>query len=831
MAKILVVSSSGTDQDEICRHLPGHQILYAKDYGQAERLLRETGSVDLLVVERSLQVSCAHLWWMIQNEEAHFGTRAFLMIDADEEEPDDFDCIRRPFDGEYLKRIVELQPALQKEKLQWRKQLHEQVTLFRRLADQVPIGIVISLHPEGVDTDYDEYITQHGSYYVNATSEKMLGRNKRELLKSGWKAITHPDDLEKNMALYRDFSAGRIESFEMEKRFIKPDGSIVWVLMAVNRLYNIPGKVPLNHIALLRDITESNQMTERLVESERSKAFLLANLQGMVYRCDIDAEWTMQFVSSDCEALTGYKPIDLIGNRVTSYNDLIAPAYRASINRLTREILKNRRPFRAEYELRTINGESKWVLEFGQGIYNEHGEAVAMEGIIFDITDRKKMENRLVYLSEHNKLTGLYNEDYLRTFLSQRALEKPDSKKSLIMVDLSLVLVRMANYGFHHIQSLILSAARTLEKLCNENCSLFHTHDIHFVLYLEGVESKTRLYAFAESVAAALEKQSVSERITFGIGILEVWENEPNPDIDMILRKLLIATERSKNTTYQDFGITFYNRNLEAAITRENEVHDALSSALAGSEGSRVKALFQPIIDVQSGMVTGFEALARLQSDTLGMVSPLEFIPLAEKNRLIIALDEQMLEKSCKFLKKLDEKGHHRLSVAVNVSALHLLHPDFIPRVTDTISRLQVNAERIDIEITESVFASDYDACNRIISRLQQLGMKVSIDDFGAGYSSLARQKSLRVDCLKIDKFFIDQLLSTEPDKRLTGDIISMAHKLGYNVVAEGVEYESQLEYLKENKCDRFQGFLIAKPLDEADALEFIEKNGKKHSV
>lgn len=260
-------------------------------------------------------------------------------------------------------------------------------------------------------------------------------------------------------------------------------------------------------------------------------------------------------------------------------------------------------------------------------------------------------------------------------------------------------------------------------------------------------------------------------------------------------------------------------------------MHDALSSALAGSEGSRVKALFQPIIDVQSGMVTGFEALARLQSDTLGMVSPLEFIPLAEKNRLIIALDEQMLEKSCKFLKKLDEKGHHRLSVAVNVSALHLLHPDFIPRVTDTISRLQVNAERIDIEITESVFASDYDACNRIISRLQQLGMKVSIDDFGAGYSSLARQKSLRVDCLKIDKFFIDQLLSTEPDKRLTGDIISMAHKLGYNVVAEGVEYESQLEYLKENKCDRFQGFLIAKPLDEADALEFIEKNGKKHSV
>ena len=143
------------------------------------------------------------------------------------------------------------------------------------------------------------------------------------------------------------------------------------------------------------------------------------------------------------------------------------------------------------------------------------------------------------------------------------------------------------------------------------------------------------------------------------------------------------------------------------------------------------------------------------------------------------------------------------------------------------MSEMQVNPRNIGIEITESVFASDYENINSIIKKLREAGLHIAIDDFGTGYSSLAREKELSVDCLKIDKYFIDKLLDTDLSKAITSDIISMSHKLGHCTIAEGVEYESQLQYLKEHSCDRIQGYLFSKPLNEEDALEFLKSKNK----
>jgi len=143
------------------------------------------------------------------------------------------------------------------------------------------------------------------------------------------------------------------------------------------------------------------------------------------------------------------------------------------------------------------------------------------------------------------------------------------------------------------------------------------------------------------------------------------------------------------------------------------------------------------------------------------------------------------------------------------------------------MGRMAVNPGNVLIEITESIFTSDYAAANRSIEKLRKTGIRVCIDDFGTGYSSLARQKELHVDCLKIDKYFINQLLDADPGKAITSDIISMAHKLGYFVVAEGVEHESQLSRLKDFGCDWMQGYLFAKPLDEGDALAFIARQNE----
>jgi EAL domain-containing protein (putative c-di-GMP-specific phosphodiesterase class I) len=183
--------------------------------------------------------------------------------------------------------------------------------------------------------------------------------------------------------------------------------------------------------------------------------------------------------------------------------------------------------------------------------------------------------------------------------------------------------------------------------------------------------------------------------------------------------------------------------------------------------------------------------------------------------------------QSFRFLNRLKEIGCEDINISVNVSAVQVLEKDFSLKLFKIIKEMQVDPKNIIVEITESVFSSNYEDINKILGELRNSGIKIAIDDFGTGYSSLAREQELNVDCLKIDKYFIDKLLEVNPDYAITAEVISMAHKMGHYVTAEGVEYENQKEYLIKNGCDSFQGYLFARPLDEDEAVKILikEKN------
>lgn len=215
--------------------------------------------------------------------------------------------------------------------------------------------------------------------------------------------------------------------------------------------------------------------------------------------------------------------------------------------------------------------------------------------------------------------------------------------------------------------------------------------------------------------------------------------------------------------------------------------------------------------------------MARLRTKELGNISPLEFIPIAEATKLIIPIGWDIIRRAFDFLNKLGSLGYDKISVGINISAIQLFTRDFNKQLFVMMDKMQIDPSNIDIELTESVFASDLNELNKILAELRDHGLKVSIDDFGTGYSSLARERELKVDCLKIDKYFIDKLMEISHDKAITGDIIAMTHKRGQRVVAEGVEYEEQKQYLLDNGCDMIQGYLLSKPLDEKEALEFIK--------
>ncbi len=579
------------------------------------------------------------------------------------------------------------------------------------------------------------------------------------------------------------------------------------------------------HVEFLR--TEA-ALKQQLEESERSKYVLLTHLPGLAYRCNYDRDWTMQYVSEGCYDLTGYPPESLLYNRDLSFNELISPEYRELLWNEWKRILKERKPFKYEYEIITAAGEKKWVLEMGQGIYNDKGEVEALEGIVLDISDRKAVEDALKYNNEHDKWTGLYNREYLLQLLERDAKLKKKSKKALIGINLSMVQLLTATYGHQYSRNLIKKAAEALGRYCSSNRILFYPHENRFIFYLYDYEDKKELVDFSSAVAETLKSLFVAERIGGGIGIVEIEPDQDELDIDLLLRKLMIASERYVSMLGRDFELCFYDEELEAVVSRERDIIEALSAIAADDyTDNELFLLYQPILDLRTGSICGFEALARLRTKKLGIVSPLEFIPIAEKTKLILPIGEKVFAKALGFLKSLDELGYDGIFVSINISAIQLFSPDFTSSLFELISKAKVNPKNVSIEITESVIASDYDSINEIIKKLRSIGIRIAIDDFGTGHSSLAREKGLKADCMKIDRYFVDKLLYTDHNKAITSDIISIAHKLGQCTIAEGVEQEGQLQYLKKYNCDMVQGYLISEPLDEDKAIVFLKDKDK----
>jgi EAL domain-containing protein (putative c-di-GMP-specific phosphodiesterase class I) len=294
--------------------------------------------------------------------------------------------------------------------------------------------------------------------------------------------------------------------------------------------------------------------------------------------------------------------------------------------------------------------------------------------------------------------------------------------------------------------------------------------------------------------------------------------------IENIIKNASTAAERSDRD--QNFGYRFFNNDMEAAMKREADVKEALMRAVDGLPDERLYLQFQPILNLKNNKVEEFEALARFESKTIGRVSPLEFISIAEETQLIIPLGRRVIEMACAFQKRLQDSGHRNIRVFVNASAIQLLRSEFIAEFLDIVKQYGLRPEHFGLEVTESVFAGSFNVINGKLGKLMEIGVKTSIDDFGTGYSTLARERDMKINILKIDKTFIDGLLTAQREKTITRDIIAMAHRMGHSVIAEGVEYNEQKQYLLDFDCDMMQGYLFSKPLDEDAAIDVVASHG-----
>lgn len=838
--RILVVDDSATDRLILQEMLQGYDVVTANNGLDALRLLDAQTDISLILLDLSMPVMNGFQVLEALGKDQRFrGIRTLVLTNYAEPENEirglslgAVDFIRKPIHMDILKVRIDVHATLIRMQRKLEQEMHKQALAFNQIFDQVPVGIAVSFNATASTEEENRYLS------INPMLEKITGRTKAELLKLGWAAITHPDDLAMDMDKYEMMLSGKIDRYELDKRYIKPDGSIVWVHILVSSL-DFHDSDRLNHISIVMDITAQKETEKALQESERSKSVLLSHMPGMAYRCKYDRDWTMMFVSDGCLALTGYPPESLLGNKVLSFNDLILPAYRDALWNEWAQDLEKHAFFRHEYEIRTAAGEQKWVLEMGQGVFDEQGEVEALEGIIFDISTRKAFESRLKYSSEHDRLTGLYNYDYLENLLgrdlasdvSTRRVALDDSvvsgepaapgKRAVVSLNLTSIHALTAVYGYRYSQNLLKGIVEILKPHVTETRLLFSTFENKFAFYVRDYADFDELSTFCEVLGDALRERLSTEGVGCGIGVVEIRAGKYQ-QADQILKHLMIISEIAMDMRERELRVCYFDDRVESRIHREQVLRHELMALCGDAGDGGLHMAYQPILDASSSRVVAFEALARLNSEELGPVPPLEFIPMAEKNKLIVPLGQKIILQALRFAKRLEENGFSGICVFINVSILQLLQRDFTHTLFATLQDMAVSPRQVGLELTESIFYSNLQEINRTLSRLREAGIRISIDDFGTGYSSLSRERELEIDYLKIDKSFVTHLLDSSPDTSIIPDIISMAHRFGHEVVAEGVEEQTQQQLLAQWGCDKLQGYLFSRPVDVTEALRYL---------
>ncbi len=429
-----------------------------------------------------------------------------------------------------------------------------------------------------------------------------------------------------------------------------------------------------------------------------------------------------------------------------------------------------------------------------------------------------RLNRKILHSANHDELTGLAN---LRLF--NETIRGMDGADCALMV-INPVNFKQLNmlYGYAHGDAVLIKLAAYLDALAcsHQGWLAFRLSDDRFLFLVTGSFKEKELTEMALSIIADSPSLGLVSRPALVIGIAERHFDEP--DQTPLLTRALIALNSTDGTN----PVQFYTVDLESRLIRDNTIAELLKRAIDGEAGI-VTLAFQPIVECTSGRIVAYEALARLSDGELSTVSPEHFISIAERQQLITGLGTLLFPMALTLIERLKEQGITDVRLAINVSALQLMDDTFVNFVRTYLSTRSIDARAIELELTESAFAYEEDGLTERLMLLRTLGIGLSIDDFGSGYSSLSRLRTLPFDILKLGKPFIQEIEHAE-HAHFISDIISMAHHIDKRVVAEGVETEAQRTLLNAMGCDLLQGYLLGRPLTLEEVLE-QQGDGVRH--
>jgi len=574
------------------------------------------------------------------------------------------------------------------------------------------------------------------------------------------------------------------------------------------------------------------QVHQKLEASEYRYRFIVDNSPDIIYM--LDEAGYFCFVNDRIGQLLDYKQNDLIGHHFSEivHEEDVEKAKYAFAERRTGDRASRNVEFRLRckdnsqpsryFESRTVSIELN-----SMGIYRDTGGNekcyVGTYGVARDISERKRAEEIINFQLYHDLLTQLPNRALLRDRLGLAISQAKRSGTQLALMYLDMDRFKVINDSLGHVagDQLLQTVANRLRNCLRDSDTLARVGGDEFNLLVPEISGRVDAIRLVEKVITNLKDpifiDGVEVFVSFSIGIA-IFPDD-GESMDSLIKHADIAMYHVKR--HGKDGYEFFVNEMKGSADQHLSYDTGLRRAL---DEEQLQLYFQPQVDIQSGIINGMEALLRWKHPEAGIISPTEFIPVAEENGFINEIGMWVLDGSCAELSKWIKAGHTDIRLAVNVSSKQLTQPDFENHIFNILTKHGLQGSSLELEITENVLIQDMDQVVTQLRKLHANGIRIAVDDFGIGYSSLGYLQSLPLSTLKIDRSFISGIRASSSRNSIVTAIIAMAKELGLDIVAEGVETDIQHQQLKRLGCPNAQGFLFGRPMPKEHVGLFLKK-------
>jgi len=571
---------------------------------------------------------------------------------------------------------------------------------------------------------------------------------------------------------------------------------------------------------MLQQYDEIGKHRDALMVSNQRYSLVVEGANDGLWDWDLINE--TYFFSLKHKGVFGYAPEEL-ENTFEAWKSLFHPEDLKEALEKVAAYLENPKEgiYENIYRIRCKNGEYRWILSRGKAVW-EDGKAIRIAGSHTDITEQQNLQNKLHTMAYYDTLTGLYNKEMLKEEMEKLLREAEIEKKKMALIYLDID-------NFKHINDIL--GHEIGDKMITYIANIL-SHQVkapNLVARLGGDEFAVVLGEIKtiEDVLQEIEKFSSYLRRPWNLNKQEFFISTSigvalYPDHGKTLATLMQNADTAMFHIKENGrdGVGIY----APYMTEKTLDYIQMSSQLRyGIHNEEFTVYYQPQIDLKTNEVIGTEALIRWLHPKKGFIPPNDFIPFAETTGYITEIEKWVFKTVVEQKVKWQKEGYDNFKVSVNLSSKMLTHPQLLAYIKKILDEYNISGDHIEMEVTETAIIDNLEKATDVLKQLKELNITIALDDFGTGYSSLTYLQKLPIDILKIDRDFIKNIQDINDEAHILKLVIDLAHSLGLKVVAEGVETEAQLDYLRKNHCDIVQGYYFSKPLPEADIKTFLE--------